>query len=244
MGSKNMVHALSCLSLINPGLICLILGYSDFGEELPDNLLPMAVCSAMISIQRAVSDGIHRGYGIHMITVIAMAIYRAEDLGLLPFVLPPPSPAKIPFESLMVVPTPFHEDSATKFAKCHLYVMSSPKFLASSTWTGVQTGLEHGFGILDFDPWLEHVKFVAENRNEDGSIKINAQGVESATTFTISGELKSSTGVLTAIKTTGADEKVTFEGVMTPFGLVGNHGKDGVALGYFWLWPEAWMATD
>ena len=66
------------------------------------------------------------------------------------------------------------------------------------------------------------------------------EGEDSAGSFSLEGSIDTHTGVVTARKTYVGTHWWSWNGLVTPFGMVGVWGTDTQTLGWWWIWPQEW----
>jgi hypothetical protein len=171
-----------------------------------------------------------------------------------------PSPARIPFHSLMHLPpifdnnpAPIYGDERVAFGMCHTREMLSPEFLSSGRWMGYYSDQRRALGRRHFGPPMRNIQIVARHlTNQDsfasptGSavtvIDPQSRGTDSVGEFSLQGHVRHDSGFTTITKRYLTRElSWEWEANMTPFGMVGAWaGVDGIFRGYFWLWKEEW----
>ena len=66
------------------------------------------------------------------------------------------------------------------------------------------------------------------------------EGADSGGSFLLEGSADSHTGVVIARKTYVGAHWWSWNGLITPFGMVGVWGVESGAYGWWWIWPEEW----
>lgn len=118
------------------------------------------------------------------------------------------------------------------------------------------------------DPAMEHVFFKLGHGGGGNSGKKNSNSSSATTTTTTAasqklplearggrdgvtaefdfvGSMDCDTGILSLSKNYRGAHSWDYDGVMTPLGIVGEWGREGLGWdGYFWLWPRSWMVKN
>jgi hypothetical protein len=148
--------------------------------------------------------------------------------------MPPPSPYRIPFQSLSDICIPFSGDHFVREA--YLPVMTSVPFLESGEWVG-HYSYSMNLHPARFDPPMERIQFAADP--ELGSYGLQASGMDSIGSFTLNGSV-SEKGVVEMTKTYAQGFSWNWNASMTPFGIVGAWGRGNTSHGHLWLWKREW----
>jgi hypothetical protein len=145
------------------------------------------------------------------------------------------------FSTIMAIPLPFLESSATDFASCHLQTMTTQAFLVGDEWVGYYI---YALGLSALDPPMRSIIFESYTESvTPGLIELKAKGTDSVGDFTLVGEMRCSNGMLMFCKRyINLGHSWQYSGLITPFGIVGKwYGLSGDDNGgLFWLWKAKW----
>lgn len=155
----------------------------------------------------------------------------------------PPTAIQIPFASLINMPLPFSSVGGRSFSTAHLPTMTDPSFFSEGTWAGYSLSvleMDDDPRTVIFDTPLSDMKFQTRASPNDSNIvdiwceKI-CDGVLAP--FRFRGTLWRDSGRIALIQCcVSAYIDITFEAVMTPFGIIGSW-----TLGHWlWLWKSEW----
>jgi len=155
----------------------------------------------------------------------------------------PPTAIQIPFTSLIDMPLPFSSEGGRSFSTAHLPTMTDPSFFSEGTWAGYSLSvfqMDDESSIGTFDTPLSDLKFQTRASPNDSNIvdiwceKICDGGLAP---FRFRGTLRRDSGRIALIQCcVSAYIDITFEAVMTPFGIVGSWTQGQ----WLWLWKSEW----
>lgn len=104
-----------------------------------------------------------------------------------------------------------------------------------SAWTGYYFYVSANSTCHDPPMWITLQK-IAPSADEPDVVKLRGRGSDRAGSFSLDCRCRHSTGLLVMHKAyTG--HLWTYDGVVTPFGLVGRWGNKS---GWWWIWPREW----
>ena len=124
-------------------------------------------------------------------------------------------------------------------------------FTSGHQWTGVYTYImdamygDHPVQHLPDDTAMEIELFLAPPPAADSeahNVYLRGEGIDNMGEFTLNGECDTRTGVVDARKAyVGAHWcDSSWNGLVTPFGMVGVWGNKSDGDGWWWIWPEVW----
>ena len=181
---------------------------------------------------RQIINATQLSYSSHILVALACALIGNGHAAV--GRMPPPSPYRIPFQSLSGICIPFSGDNFVREA--YLPVMTSVPFLESGEWVGYYS-YSMNLHPARFDPPMERIQFAADP--ELGSYGLQASGVDSVGSFTLNGSV-SENGVVEMTKTYAQGFSWKWNASMTPFGIVGAWGRGNTSHGHLWLWKREW----
>lgn len=154
----------------------------------------------------------------------------------------PRSSQDISFTSFMNLPNLHTENSANQFTTCHLEQMATKSFLEDGEWCGVEFESRAGFFPSSRITCLSPLKFdVTSDDPAYEAMEVQSHLLDSLEPYTpIRMSIRKSTGlVLLTVQRDKNLPSVHWQGVLTPFGVVGT--TTTTAPGHwFWLWKTSW----
>lgn len=167
-----------------------------------------------------------------------LTLYCLDHMGrniLLPY------PRYMPLWAMMGLPMPF--SGSHSFDEGFLKMMTSTSFLQDGEWVGYYSmGLALGSRDIRFDPPMQGIRFSAIPEPSDvfmDHVELNADGVDSIGLFSLSGFVQDD-GTIRFTKTYAAGFSWEWDAQMTPFGIIGEWGRNARKFGHIWLWKREW----
>jgi hypothetical protein len=151
----------------------------------------------------------------------------------------PRSGHDIPFGSFMELPTPCSADALADFNVCHLPAMATKSLVEEGGWSGVEFGSRtspfQSTQVTCIAPFKLLVTF--DDASSDVMTMESSSLLNAGAQFCIS--LKKSSGIaLVTFQQDAFAEPLHWQGILTPFGIVGTTTLSPGD--WFWLWKTSW----